>query len=103
MSENRKGEECGSQGGAAMATDAQAQLFQALKAHVSELEIERDVASDRDLEALDRRIEAARLPLEWLSKALEPEPAASPTAQMPPPPGPQAEPDQSPLPEPGES
>jgi hypothetical protein len=60
-----------------MATDAKAQLFQALKAHTSELEIERDVASDRDLEALDRRIGAVRLLLEWLSKPLEPEPAAS--------------------------
>jgi hypothetical protein len=62
---------------AAMATDAQVQLFRALKAHASELEIERAVASERDLEALDRRIEAARLLLEWLSKALESEPAAS--------------------------
>lgn len=80
-----------------MATDAQAQLFQALQAHTSELEIERDVASDRDLEALDRRIEAARLLLEWLSKALEPKPATFPTAQTPSPPERQA------LPEPDES
>jgi hypothetical protein len=61
-----------------MATDAKAQLFQALKAHTSELEIERDAASDRDLDTLDRRIGAAQLLLEWLSKALEPKPAASP-------------------------
>ncbi len=60
-----------------MATDAKAQLFQALKAHTSELEIERDGASDRDLDALDRRIGSARLLLEWLSKALDSEPAAS--------------------------
>ena len=32
-----------------MATDAQIKLFQALKAHTSELESERKVASDRDL------------------------------------------------------
>jgi hypothetical protein len=83
----------------AMATEARAQLLQALKAHISELEIERDLASDRDLEALDRRIGAARLLLEWLSKALEPEPAAS-TAQTPPPPGPQADPEKSPTPNP---
>jgi len=41
-------------GGTAM-TDAQVQLFRALKAHKSELEIERDVASGCDLE---ERIEA---------------------------------------------
>lgn len=82
-----------------MAIDAKAQLFQALKAHTSELEIERHVTSERDLEALDCRIAAARLLLEWLSKALEPQPAASPKAQTPPPPGPQADPDQGPMPE----
>jgi hypothetical protein len=60
-----------------MATDAQLRLFQALKAHIFELETERDVASDRDRETLDRRIEAARLLLEWLSKALEPGPSAA--------------------------
>jgi hypothetical protein len=54
-----------------MATEAQLRLFQALKAHTFELEIERDVASNRDREALDSRIEAARQLLEWLSKALE--------------------------------
>jgi hypothetical protein len=68
----------GPQGGAAMATDAKTQLFQALKAHTSELEIERDVASDRDLDALGRRIGSARLLLEWLSKALEPKSVAYP-------------------------
>jgi hypothetical protein len=70
-----------------MATDAQIKLFQALKAHTSELESERKVASDRDLEALDRRIEAARLLLEWLSRALEPGPAASPAPKRPQPSG----------------
>jgi hypothetical protein len=38
-------------------TDARVQLFQALKAHNFELEIERSVASDSDLE---ERIEATR-------------------------------------------
>jgi hypothetical protein len=52
-------------------TDARVQLFQALKAHKFELEIERDGASDCDLE---ERIEATRQLLEWLSKALEPVP-----------------------------
>jgi hypothetical protein len=85
-----------------MATDAKAQLFRALKAHTSELEIERDVALDRDLEAIDRRIGAARTLLEWLSKALEREPAPSPPAQTPPP-RPQVDPDQGPLPASGES
>jgi hypothetical protein len=84
-----------------MALDAKTQLFEAVKAHISELEIERDVASN--LEALDRRIGAARLLLEWLSKALEPEPAASPTSEPSPPPGPQADSNQGPLREPGES
>jgi hypothetical protein len=41
------------------------QLYQALSAHKVELEIIRGVASVPDLEALDRRIEAARLLLEW--------------------------------------
>jgi hypothetical protein len=48
--------------------DAQVQLFQALNAHRSELEIERDVAWDCDLE---ERIEATRQLLEWLEQALE--------------------------------
>jgi hypothetical protein len=60
-----------------MAIDAKALLFQAVNAHISELEIERDVASKRDLEALDPRIGAARLLLEWLSKALEPKSVSS--------------------------
>jgi hypothetical protein len=65
----------------AMATDAQLRLFQALKAHIFELEIERDVASNRDREALDRRIEAARQLLEWLAEAVGP--PGSPTVQTP--------------------
>jgi hypothetical protein len=84
-----------------MAIDAKALLFQAVKAHISELEIERDVAWKRDLEALDPRIGTARLPLEWLSKALEPKSAASPTSE--PSPGPEADSNQGPLRDPGES
>jgi hypothetical protein len=106
MSEKRdqwEGEARGSRGGAALAIDAKTQLFQAVKAHIFELEIERDVASKRDLETLDPRIGAARLLLEWLSKALEPEPAASPTSEPSPPPGPQADSNQGPLRDPGES
>jgi hypothetical protein len=49
-------------------TEAQVELFQALKAHKLELEIERDVAPGCDLE---ERIEATRQLLEWLSQALE--------------------------------
>jgi hypothetical protein len=71
-----------------MALDAKTRLFQAVEAHLSELESERDVASKRDLEALDRRIRAALLLLEWLLKALEPEPADSPTSEPSPTPGP---------------
>jgi hypothetical protein len=59
-------------------TDAQVQLFRALKAHKSELEIERVVASDCDLE---ERIEATQQLLEWLSRALEPHPPAFRRAQ----------------------
>jgi hypothetical protein len=99
----RDGEARGSQGGAAMALDAKTQLFQAVETHLSELESERAVASKRDLEALDRRIRAARLLLEWLSKALEPEPAASPTSEPSPPPGPEADSNQGPPREPDES
>jgi DNA-binding MurR/RpiR family transcriptional regulator len=47
-------------------TDAQRQLHQALKAHQSELEIERDAASDRNLE---ERIEATGRVLKWLEQA----------------------------------
>jgi hypothetical protein len=62
-----------------MATrEARHQLYEALSAHKFELEITRAVASGPDLEILDRRIEAARLLLEWIARALELEPPASP-------------------------
>jgi hypothetical protein len=61
-----------------MTTVAQRQLYEALNAHASYLEITRRFTSGRDLEALDRRIEAARLLLEWLARVLGLEPPASP-------------------------
>jgi hypothetical protein len=80
-----------------MATgEARGQLYQALRAHASELEIERGVTSGPDLEVLDRRIEAARLLLEWIWRALELEPPASPEVQTPPPSSSPADPDQTP-------
>jgi hypothetical protein len=67
-----------------MATgEARRQLYQALRAHSSELEIARGVTSGPDLEVLDRRIEAVRLLLEWIWRALELEPPASPEVQTP--------------------
>ena len=42
-----------------MTRETQRQLYQALKAHTSELEITRGATLGLDLEALDRRIEAA--------------------------------------------
>jgi hypothetical protein len=69
-----------------MAIDAKAQLFQALKAHVSKLEVERDVASDCDRETLGRRMGAARLLLDWLSEVLKSDSAVSPPAHKQPPP-----------------
>jgi hypothetical protein len=54
------------------------ELYQAIKAHKTELEITRGVASGPDVENLDRRIEAARLLLEWISRTLELQPPASP-------------------------
>jgi hypothetical protein len=68
-----------------MTREAQRQLYQALMAHTSELEITRGVASGADLEILDRRIEAGRLLLEWLSQALEPQTPAFSAVQTPPP------------------
>jgi hypothetical protein len=65
----------------AMTRDAQRQLYQALDAHKFDLEITRGVTSGPNLEVLDRRIEAARLLLEWISQALEPRLEASPAAQ----------------------
>jgi hypothetical protein len=68
-----------------MTRDAQRQqLYEALRAHASELEIERSVTSGPDLEVLDRRIEAVRLLLEWIWRALALEPPASPEVQTPP-------------------
>jgi hypothetical protein len=61
-----------------MTKEAQHQLYEALKAHKFDLEITRGAASGPDHEALDRRIEAARLLLEWIARALELEPPASP-------------------------
>jgi hypothetical protein len=68
-----------------MTRETQRQLFQALTAHKFDLEITRGVTSASDLEVLDRRIEAARLLLEWLSTTLELGPAAYPAVQTPPP------------------
>jgi hypothetical protein len=65
-----------------MTKEAQRQLYQALEAHKFELEIARGVTSGPDL---DRRIEAARLLLEWIARALELDPPASPEVQTPPP------------------
>jgi hypothetical protein len=67
-----------------MATEAQVELFRAVKAHTSGLEITRDVVEGLDREALDRRIEAARQLSEWIAQALELDPLASPAAQTPP-------------------
>jgi hypothetical protein len=61
-----------------MTREAQRQPYQALKAHKLDLENARGVTSGPDLEILDRRIEAARLLLEWILRALELEPLASP-------------------------
>jgi hypothetical protein len=80
-----------------MATrEARRQLYQALEAHKFDLEITRGVTSSPNLEILDRRIEAARLLLEWLSQALEPHPAASPAVQTQPPSSAPADQDQIP-------
>jgi hypothetical protein len=49
-----------------MRIDTQVQLFQALNAHKSDLEIERDAASDCGLE---ERIEATGRVLKWLEEA----------------------------------
>jgi hypothetical protein len=79
-----------------MTREAQRQLYQALHAHKFELEIARGITSGPDLEVLDRRIEAARLLLEWISRALELEPPASPAVQTPPPSSSPADRDQTP-------
>ena len=85
------------EGPTAMIRETHRQLYQAVKAHTSELEITRDVVEGFDREALDPRIEAARQLLEWLSQALEIRPAAFPAAQTPPPSASPADPDQTPL------
>ena len=48
-----------------MATDGRDELFEALKAHASALEIARDAASGPERAALDRRLEDTRRLLEW--------------------------------------
>jgi hypothetical protein len=64
-----------------MATEAQDRLFDALKAHSSDLQAEREGASELDQAVLDRRLEAARKLLEWLSTTLE---RALPATRTPP-------------------
>jgi hypothetical protein len=66
-----------------MTRETQCQLYQAVKAHKSGLEIIRGVASGPDLEAVDRRIEATLLLLEWIARALDLETPASPAVQTP--------------------
>jgi hypothetical protein len=58
-------------------TEAQGELYQALKAHQSDLEIQRDAAPACGLED---RIEATRRVLQWLDhQAFEIEPQAPPS------------------------
>jgi hypothetical protein len=60
----------------ATATEAQVELYQALKAHKSDLKIQRDAAPGCDL---DERIEATGRVLQWLDhQAFELEPQAPP-------------------------
>jgi hypothetical protein len=56
-------------------TTAQRQLYQALKTQKFELELTRDLLAGPVRDAVDRRIEAARILLDWLSETLEPQPA----------------------------
>jgi hypothetical protein len=72
------------------------QLYQAVKAHASNLEMARSFTSGLDLEVLDCRIEDARLLLEWLSQALGLGPASFPEARTPPLSSAQADQDQIP-------
>jgi hypothetical protein len=76
-------EKCGSQRRVfARPTEAQVDLYQAVKAHKLDLEIERDAASLHC--NLDDRIEATRRVLKWLDEqAPEIEPEASPAVQTP--------------------
>jgi len=68
-----------------MTTEAQVNLFQAVKVHTLGLEATRGVTSGPDLDILVSRIEAARQLLEWLERALELEPSASLEIQTKPP------------------
>jgi hypothetical protein len=79
-----------------MTRETQRQLYQAVNEHKFDLEVTRSITSGHDLEVLDRRIEAARLLLEWLSTALELGPAACPAVQTPPPSSAPADRDQIP-------
>jgi hypothetical protein len=54
-----------------VAKEAQDKLFEALKAHIAQLEAERDRASGHNQAVLDRRLEAAARVSEWLSTRLE--------------------------------
>jgi hypothetical protein len=54
-----------------MAIEAQRQLFAALKAHIAQLEAERDRSSGDNQAVLDHRLEAAARATEWLSTRLE--------------------------------
>jgi hypothetical protein len=73
------------------------QLYQAVKTHASNIEIARSFTSDLDLEVLDRRIEATRLLLEWLSQAPGLGLAAFPEVRTPLPLSALADQDQIPL------
>jgi hypothetical protein len=74
-----------------MATGRRDELYQAVKAHISALEIEREAASWADRARLDRRIEDARLLLEWISAA--PSAAHASSAGVSPDPGDDSTPD----------
>ena len=50
-----------------MAVDGRDELFQAVKAHISALEIAWKAASEADRAVLGRRLENSRLLLEWIS------------------------------------
>jgi hypothetical protein len=54
-----------------MAKEAQYKLFEALTAHIADLEAERDRAPWYSQAVLDRRLESALKVLKWLSTTLE--------------------------------
>jgi hypothetical protein len=56
---------------AAMAKESQYKLLEALKAHISDLEAERDRASGRKEAVLEQRLKAAGKALDWLSTRIE--------------------------------